>query len=86
MQIVGQPQHHPEAAEACHALRNEWVVRVQGKLAVRQNPNPRIPTGNYEVLSYVSRIFTMLPFDHIHAEVAGGMLACVLNVSTKCSW
>ena len=65
-QIVGQPEHHADAAEACNALRNEWVVRVSGKLAVRQNPNPKLPTGQYELLveqlDVLNRVHAKLPF------------------------
>ena len=66
LQIVGQPKHQPEAAEACEALRLEWVVAVRGSLAVRQDPNPKLPTGNFELLmeevQVLNRVTAKLPF------------------------
>ena len=65
-QIVGRPEHDAAAAEACQALRNEWVVRVAGRLAVRENPNPNLPTGDYELLveevDVLNRVQAKLPF------------------------
>ena len=63
---MGQPKHHPEAAEACNALRLEWVVAVTGSLAVRQDPNPKLPTGNFELLvekvQVLNKVSVKLPF------------------------
>ena len=39
---------------------------MQGRLAVRQNPNPRLPTGNLELLveevEVLNRVTARLPF------------------------
>jgi aspartyl-tRNA synthetase len=47
-QIVIQPDTHPEVAEKAKSLRNEWVLWIRGRIRMRENPNPRIPTGLIE--------------------------------------
>jgi aspartyl-tRNA synthetase len=32
-------------------LRNEYVVSIRGKLRLRKDPNPKIPTGLLELLA-----------------------------------
>jgi len=66
-QLVLNPERAPEAAEAGHAIRNEFVLRAEGEV-VRRAPeavNPNIPTGEVELqvdtLEIVSRS-TPLPF------------------------
>ncbi len=34
-----------------HRFGREWVLAVTGRVRMRQNPNPRIPTGNVELLA-----------------------------------
>src|ERR1043166_4457707 len=50
--VLFDPQHTRPSAELAHELRSEYVVAVEG--AVRQRPagteNPRLPTGEIEVL------------------------------------
>lgn len=45
MQVVGEPQAHPEASKAAARLRGEWVVSIKGTLRLRKDPNPKLPTG-----------------------------------------
>ncbi len=49
MQVVSLPDAFPEAAAACQKLHSEWVVRIEGTLRKRKDPNPRIPTGDVEL-------------------------------------
>ena len=51
VQVVADPVTAPEAHEMLLAVRNEWVIQVQG--TVRRRPagaeNPNLPTGEIEV-------------------------------------
>lgn len=57
-QIVFDPQYNERAAEASHALRSEFVVKVEG--LVRQRPpgtlNKKLPTGEVEVVCHTLEI------------------------------
>ncbi len=51
VQVVFNPAISPEAHERAQELRNEYVIRVRGKV-VRRPPgteNPKIPTGEIEI-------------------------------------
>lgn len=50
-QVLIRPDTAPQVAEALAEVRSEWVVEVEGVVAARENPNPRIPTGQIEVLA-----------------------------------
>src|SRR4051795_6006957 len=66
-QLVVNPEHAPEAAQAAHGIRKEFVVRAEGEVVKRapENVNPDLPTGEVEVqvemLDVLSRS-TPLPF------------------------
>ncbi|KAK9824897.1 hypothetical protein WJX74_004037 [Apatococcus lobatus] len=66
LQVVTQPDAFPEAAEACQRLHSEWVIRVEGTLRKRKDPNPRIPTGEVELavekLQVLNPVAGLLPF------------------------
>jgi len=50
-QLVVNPERSPEAAEAAHATRAEFVLKAEGEL-VRRDPdaiNPALPTGEVEL-------------------------------------
>ena len=51
VQLVVNPEHAPAAAEAAHALRNEFVVQATGQVVARAPDlvNPNLPTGAIEV-------------------------------------
>ena len=51
-QIVFRPENYPEVAEEAHSLRDEDVIRVKGKVALRLEgtANPKLPTGEIEVV------------------------------------
>jgi aspartyl-tRNA synthetase len=66
-QLVVNPETAPAAAEAAHAVRNEFVLKATGEIVARapDTVNPRMPTGEVELkveeLEVVSRC-TPLPF------------------------
>ncbi|HWB57406.1 MAG TPA: aspartate--tRNA ligase, partial [Gaiellaceae bacterium] len=66
-QLVVNPERAPGAAEAAHAVRNEYVLRAEGEVVRRapENVNPDLPTGEVELqvdsLEIVSRC-PPLPF------------------------
>jgi len=53
-QVVYDPEHNPKSAERAHDLRSEFVIHVEG--VVRKRPanmaNPKLPTGEIEVLAH----------------------------------
>ena len=50
-QLVLNPERAPEAAQAAHEIRNEFVLRAEGEVVARapENVNPGIPTGEVEL-------------------------------------
>jgi aspartyl-tRNA synthetase len=66
-QLVINPERAPEASEAAHDVRNEFVLRSEGEVVRRapENVNPDLPTGEVELqvdrLEILSRS-TPLPF------------------------
>jgi aspartyl-tRNA synthetase len=66
-QLVVNPEHAQEAAQAAHGIRNEFVLRAEGEIVRRapENVNPDLPTGEVELqvdrLDVLSRS-TPLPF------------------------
>ena len=49
-QLVILPDVNPELAERSKELRQEYVIWAKGIVRMRENPNPKIPTGMIEVL------------------------------------
>ncbi len=51
VQVVFNPEHAPDAHQAAHDLRSEWVVSVRGEVVPRsqETVNPGLPTGEVEV-------------------------------------
>lgn len=66
MQIVGEPQNFPEACRVAGRLRNEYVVRIEGRLRKRKDPNPKMPTGLVELvaedITVLNTVTKLLPF------------------------
>ncbi len=58
-QVVFNPEHAPAVHEKAHALRNEYVIGVHGRVSPRPEGmvNPNIPTGTIEVMVDELRIF-----------------------------
>ncbi len=53
VQVVLRPDDRPEVAAALAAVRNEWVVEVEGEVTRRApaQVNPGLPTGEVEVVA-----------------------------------
>ncbi len=49
-QIVIEPENRPDLAERAKELKSEFVIWAKGKVRLRSNPNPNMPTGLIEVL------------------------------------
>jgi len=58
VQVVFNPQTAPSAHQTADRFRLEWVVQVEGEVARRPpgTENPRLPTGEVEVLARSARI------------------------------
>jgi len=52
VQVVFSPEIAPVAHEEAHEIKQEYVIRIEGKVALRPEgtENPHIPTGAVEVL------------------------------------
>ena len=66
-QVVFRPEENADATRLAHTLRHEDVIQVEGKVAPRLpgTENPKLPTGDIEVLPDVLRILNradVLPF------------------------
>lgn len=48
-QVVIPAEQEPELAASIKDVRSEWVLWVTGVVRMRENPNPKIPTGLVEV-------------------------------------
>ena len=51
VQVVSDPQRTPDSYSAADSLRNEYVVRVVGRVSERPEDslNPKLPTGEVEI-------------------------------------
>jgi aspartyl-tRNA synthetase len=49
-QVVIDSSYTPDLGASIHEVRSEYVLWVKGTVRMRENPNPRIPTGLVEVL------------------------------------
>ncbi|MBD2576998.1 aspartate--tRNA ligase [Oscillatoria sp. FACHB-1406] len=56
IQVVSDPERTPDSYSDADALRNEYVVRVTGRVSARppESLNPKLPTGEIEL--YADRI------------------------------
>ncbi len=68
VQIVSDPQRTPLSYEQANALRNEYVVKVTGRVSQRPDDslNPRLPTGEVEIyvdnIELLNAVRSQLPF------------------------
>lgn len=49
IQLVADDDSPPEVVEKAQKVRTEFVLAVRGTLRLRQDPNPDMPTGDYEL-------------------------------------
>ncbi|MFW6181727.1 MAG: aspartate--tRNA ligase, partial [Spirochaetota bacterium] len=49
VQLVFNKQHSPSSSRIAEELRPEYVIRAGGEVRLREQPNPNLPTGRYEV-------------------------------------
>lgn len=73
-QIVSDPERTPDSYAAADALRNEYVVKIVGRVTKRppESLNPRIPTGEVEIyadqIELLNAVRKQLPFQVSTAE------------------
>jgi aspartyl-tRNA synthetase len=64
-QVVVRPEEQPELVKAFEAVRQEWVVEVEGEVARRTAPNAEMPTGAVELIADAGAVLSRaepLPF------------------------
>ncbi len=64
-QVVLREDEHPGAVEALTAVRNEWVIEIEGEVLTRATANPELATGEVEVLADRAEVLSStrgLPF------------------------
>ncbi|WP_013320301.1 aspartate--tRNA ligase [Gloeothece verrucosa] len=68
VQIVSDSQRTPESYQAAATLRNEYVIKVEGRVSKRppESLNPKIPTGEVEIyadsIEILNGVNKQLPF------------------------
>ncbi|HEY9661290.1 MAG TPA: OB-fold nucleic acid binding domain-containing protein, partial [Allocoleopsis sp.] len=73
-QIVSDPERTPASYPIADDLRNEYVVKVTGRVSKRpaESLNPRIPTGEIEIyadqIELLNAVRKQLPFQVSTAE------------------
>lgn len=74
IQIVSDPERTPDSYKQAEALRNEYVVRITGRVSKRpdESLNPRLPTGEVEIyadqIELLNAVRKQLPFQVSSAE------------------
>jgi len=68
VQIVSDPQRTPQSYQNADTLRNEYVVKITGKVSERppESLNPKLPTGEIEIyaseIEILNAVGKQLPF------------------------
>ncbi|HBK97054.1 MAG TPA: aspartate--tRNA ligase [Microcoleaceae bacterium UBA10368] len=68
VQIVSDPQRTPDSYHGAEALRNEYVVKITGRVTSRPEDslNPKLPTGEVEIyadeIELLNAVRKQLPF------------------------
>jgi aspartyl-tRNA synthetase len=68
VQIVSDPQRTPDSYEKAEGLRNEYVVKITGRVTKRpdESLNPKLPTGEIEIyadqIELLNKVRKQLPF------------------------
>ncbi|WP_315790176.1 aspartate--tRNA ligase [Fischerella sp. JS2] len=74
VQIVSDPQRTPDSYEQANTLRNEYVIKVTGRVSQRpeESLNSRIPTGEIEIyadnIELLNAVRKQLPFQVSSSE------------------
>ncbi|MFB6258000.1 MAG: aspartate--tRNA ligase [Flavobacteriales bacterium] len=73
-QAVFDMEDAPELCQKARSLGREYVVRIEGRVRERSNKNPKLPTGEVEVLSTSLEVLnpSRLPPFKIEEETDGG--------------
>ncbi|HEY9605951.1 MAG TPA: aspartate--tRNA ligase [Allocoleopsis sp.] len=68
VQVVSDPQRTPDSYKDAESLRNEYVVRITGRVTARpeESLNPKLPTGEVEIyadqIELLNSVRKQLPF------------------------
>ncbi|MEC4985662.1 MAG: aspartate--tRNA ligase [Oscillatoria sp. PMC 1068.18] len=68
VQIVSDPQRTPQSYQQAESLRNEYVVKITGRVSQRPEDslNPKLPTGEVEIyaaeIELLNAVRNQLPF------------------------
>jgi aspartyl-tRNA synthetase len=74
VQVVSDPERTPDSYPIADQIRNEYVVKVQGRVSQRpaESSNPKLPTGEVEVyadsIELLNAVRKQLPFQVSTAE------------------
>ena len=74
VQIVSDPQRTPDSYQDAEGLRNEYVVKITGRVSQRPQDslNPKLPTGEVEVyadqIELLNSVRKQLPFQVASAD------------------
>ncbi|MFB8795289.1 MAG: aspartate--tRNA ligase [Microcoleus sp.] len=74
VQIVSDPQRTPDSYHGAEALRNEYVVKITGRVTSRPEDslNPKLPTGEVEIyadeIELLNAVRKQLPFQVATAD------------------
>ena len=74
VQIVSDPQRTPDSYHTAEAVRNEYVLKIIGRVSPRPEDslNPKLPTGQIEVyadhLELLNTVHKQLPFQVASAD------------------
>ena len=75
VQIVSDPQRTPESYQDAESLRNEYVVKITGRVSQRpsESLNPKLPTGEVEIyaseIQILNGVYKQLPFQVSSADL-----------------
>ncbi len=69
-QVVFDPQHDARAHTRAHALRSEFVIAVRGRVRLRPEgmANPKLPTGDVEIIVNELKILNRAKTPPFHIE------------------
>ncbi|QFZ91277.2 aspartate--tRNA ligase [Synechococcus elongatus] len=74
VQIVSDPERTPESYHQAEGLRNEYVVKITGRVSARpaESLNPKLPTGEVEIyadrIEILNAVRRQLPFQVSSAD------------------